>query len=143
VKEDTINTEIYLPGKGMVPINAVTASNAVSDYDSDLTLGRVESTGIWTVFVKNGPNGMPFPVFELGTELPPYDVIQRKLYESDVRRHGHKIVEQVQRRNDARSRELDLAGHDAAAETAEHIEHGMRKLGMLPSLRIFVPSGKG
>lgn len=126
-----------------MPINAVTAGNAVSDYDPSLMLGRVENTGIWTVFVKDGPNGMPFPVFELGRELPPYDVIQRKLYESDVRRHGHRIVEQVQRRNDDAARALDVAGHDAAAETAEHIEHGMRKLGMLPNLRIFVPSGKG
>lgn len=118
----------------------MTAGNAVSDYDSSLVLGRIEDTGMWTVFVKDGPNGQPFPVYELGRELPSYDEIQRRLYHSDVRRHGHKIVEQVQRRNDARQNELEAAGHDAAEDAAEHIEHGMRKLGMLPKLRIFVPS---
>jgi len=111
----------------------------VSDYDPDLILGRIEQTGVWTVFVKNGPNGMPFPVFELGRELPSYDRIQKMLYESDVRRHGHKIVEQVQRRNDAAAKRLDDAGHEAAEETAEYIEHGLRKLGALPKLRAFVP----
>lgn len=130
---------MWLPGKGVVPVNSVTAGNAVTDYDPSLVLGRVEQTGIWTVFVKDGPNGMPFPVFELGTELPSYDQIQRRLYESDVRRHGHKIVEQIQRRNDAAADRLDKTAHEAAEETAEHIEHGMRKLGMLPKLRIFVP----
>jgi hypothetical protein len=126
----------------MVPVGAINASSAVSDYDPGLSLGRVESTGIWTVFVKDGPDGRPFPVFELGRELPPYDQIQRRLYESDVRRHGHKIVEQVQRRNDAVKAGYDKKAHEAAEETAEHIEHGMRKLGTLPKLRVFVPGDK-
>lgn len=121
------------------------AGNAVSDYDSDYMLGRNNTTGEWAVLIKNGPHdGQPFPVFTLGKELPSYDEIQRKLYEGDVRKHGHRIVEQIQRRTDARKKALDDAGHEASAETAEHIEHGMRKLGMLPKLSIYVPSsGKG
>jgi hypothetical protein len=118
------------------------AGNAVADYDPDLMLGRNNTTGEWAVLMKNGPHdGQPFPVYSLGKELPSYSEIQRKLYESDVRRHGHKIVEQIQRRTEARKKQLDTVGHEASAESAEVIEHGMRKLGMLPNTqRIFVPS---
>jgi len=135
-------TDIWTPDLGTVPISAVSASNAVSDYDPDLMLGRFENTGEWAVFIKNGPHGGPFPVFHLGRELPPYDLIQKKLYESDVRRHGHKLVETIQRRNDARTKALDDAAHEAAEETAEAIEWGFRKFGKHPNPRIFVPGDK-
>lgn len=134
-------TDIWMPGLGMTPINFVTAGNAVSDYSSDLMLGRNNKTGEWHVMVKDGPHdGQPFPVFNLGKELPPYDVIQRKLYESDVRRHGAKIVEQIRRRAEAEKRSHDAYMHDVAEDSAERIENAMRKGGMLPNLKIFVPS---
>lgn len=139
-----MSTEIWLPDHGTVPIHMYEAANAVSDYDPDLVLGRNEATGTWQVFIKNGPHGgQPFPVFDLGRELPSYTQIQKKLYNADVRRHGHKIVEQMQRRVDAKKAALDKEGLDVAGETAEFIEWGMRDLGMLPKLRIFVPSEKG
>lgn len=127
-------------GGGWSSIDAVRAGNAVSDYDPDLILGRDQETGLWRVYMRNGPEGQPFPVYTIGRELPSYDELQRRLYQADVRRHGHKIVEQVQRRVDARQASLEADAHDVSAETAERIEHGMRKLGMLPNLRIFVPS---
>lgn len=136
------DAEIWLPDVGNVPFHFVEANNAVSEYDPDLMLARNNKTGEWAVLLKNGPNGQPFPVYHLGKELPPYDVIQRKLYESDVRRHGHKLVETIQRRNDARQKALDDAAHDAAGEVAETIEWGYRRMGWHPSTRIFVPSGK-
>lgn len=129
---------------GNVPFHFMEAGNAVSDYDPDLMLGRNNKTGEWAVLIKKGPHdGQPFPVLILGTTLPSYTEIQHKLYSNDVRRHGHKIVEQVQRRVDERKRALDQEAHEASGETAEVIEHGMRKLGMLPNTqRIFVPSSE-
>jgi hypothetical protein len=137
--------DIWLPGLGNVPFHVMEAGNAVNDYDPDLMLGRNNKTGEWSVLVKNGPHGgEPFPVFNLGRELPSYTEIQKRLYDNDVRKHGHRIVEQIQRRVDARKKQLDAAGTEVSAETAEVIDHGMRKLGMLPNTqRIFVPSGKG
>jgi hypothetical protein len=137
--------DIWLPGLGNVPFNVMEAGNAVSDYDPDLMLGRNNATGEWSVLLKNGPHdGAPFPVYSLGRELPSYTEIQRRLYQNDVRRHGHKIADQITRRNEAAKRALDAAGTEVSGETAEVIEHGMRKLGMLPNQqRIFIPSGKG
>jgi hypothetical protein len=53
------------------------------------------------------------------------------------------MVETIQRRVDAKKRALDKAGTEVSEESAEEIEFHMRKGGMLPNLRIFVPSGKG
>lgn len=137
-------TDIWLPGLGNVPFNVVEAGNAVSDYSSDLMLGRNNKTGDWHVLVKNGPHdGQPFPIFSIGQELPSYDRLQQMLYEHDVRRHGAKIVDAIERRKRAAKKALDDEAHDRAAEVAEYIEWGHRKLGKHPNPRIFVPSGKG
>lgn len=133
-------TEIWLPGLGEVPFTTVEASNAVNDYDPALMLGRNNKTGDWHVLVKDGPHGEPFPVFSIGKELPPYDRIQQMLYENDVRRHGHKIIEGIERRKRIERERLDKEHRDRAEEVAEHIEWGYRKLGKHPRTRIFVPS---
>ena len=121
-------------------MTAMTASNAVSDYDPDLILGRNEETGDWHVFVKHGPHdGKPFPVFYIGPELPPYDQLQKMLYEHDVRRHGHKIVAGIERRKKLERERLDKEATERHEEVAEYIEWGMRQMGAHPQKRIFVP----
>ena len=133
-------TDIWLPGVGEVPFTTVEAGNAVNDYDPDLILGRNNATGDWHVLVKNGPHGgKPFPVFFIGPELPPYERLQKMLYEHDVRRHGAKIVHAIERRKSAERKRLDDEAHDQNGEVAEYIEWGMRKLGKHPNPRIFVP----
>jgi hypothetical protein len=136
--------DVWLPGHGVVPVGAINASKAVEDYDPDLMLGRNEQTGDWHVFLKNGPHGgQPFPVMYLGPELPPYDEIQRLLYTNDVRRHGAKIVEAIERRKRAERERLDKIHADENGEVAEYIEWGLRQMGAHPNPRIFVPSEKG
>ena len=136
--------DIWLPNSGVVPVGSINASKAVEDYDPDLMLGRNEQTGDWHVFIKDGPHDhQPFPVMYLGPELPSYDEIQRLLYTHDVRRHGAKIVEAIERRNAAERERLEKQHHDESAEVAEHIEWGMRQMGAHPNPRIFVPSEKG
>ncbi len=134
-------TNIWLPGLGNVPFNVIDAGNAVSDYSSDLMLGRNNKTGDWHVLVKNGPHdGQPFPVMTIGQELPPYDRLQQMLYERDVRRHGAKIVEAIERKKRITREQLDKEHRDRAEEVAEYMEWGFRKLGKHPNPRIFVPS---
>ena len=136
--------DIVLPSGVTVPVGSVNASKAVEDYDPDLMLGRNEQTGDWHVFVKNGPyDGQPFPVMYIGQELPSYDEIQRLLYTHDVRRHGAKIVEQIERKKRIEQERLAKQHHDENAEVAEYIEWGLRQMGALPKLRIFVPSENG
>jgi hypothetical protein len=134
-------TDIWLPGLGNVPFNVVNASNAVNDYDPELMLGRNNQTGTWHVLVKNGPHdGQPFPVFSIGAELPPYDQLQKMLYQHDVRRHGAKIVDAIERKKRIAKKHLDDEALDRAGEVAEYIEWGHRVMGSHPSPRVFVPS---
>lgn len=134
-------TELWLPGQGVVPVGSVDASRAVTDYDPDLMLGRNEQTGDWHVFVRKGPHdGQPFPVMYIGPELPSYDRLQQLLYEHDVRRHGAKIIEGIERRKRAERERLDKEAHDRHGEVAEYIEWAHRQMGTHPSPRIFVPS---
>ncbi len=133
-------TDIWLPDVGTVPFEAITARNAVEDYDPELMLGRNKQTGDWHVLVKNGPHdGQPFPVFFIGKELPSYDRMQQMLYENDVRRHGAKIIEAIERKKRAARERLDKDHRDRAEEVAEYMEWGFRKLGKHPNPRIFVP----
>lgn len=131
-------SELWLPQSHLLG-SALEVKKAVQEYDPDLTLGR-HVDGSWAVMVERGPEGQPFPVYNLGHELPGVDRVKRLLYEADVRRHGHKIVEQIQRRNDQRAKELNDIAHDAAADTAERIESALRNAGERPNTRIFVPS---
>jgi hypothetical protein len=133
-------SSIWIPGAGTVPLHARQAAKVVRDYDPDLALGRNEQGG-WAVFLERGSKEPPFPVFELGHELPPADAIQRKLYMSDVRRRGRQIVDDIERRRAAQIKELDDRSHDAAGEVAEVVEWATRKDGYRTDGRIFV--GKG
>lgn len=128
---------------GTVAISEVNASRAVQEYDPDLILGRNEGTEEWQVFVKEGPYGRPFPVFTIGRDLPPYDRIQQMLYAADVRRHGARIVADVQRRYEEHKRREDSEWLARAEDVAEDVVVGMTKLGMLPKRKFYVPSQKG
>lgn len=132
-------SDIWLPGMGVVPSNIRAAQLAIEQYDSDLELGFNERNQEWVVLSKNGPDGAPFPVFGLGPELPPYDVIQRKLYEADVRRHGAKLVDEVVKRNDARKKARKYETDDAAGEAAEALEHAFRRMGKTRYSKVFLP----
>lgn len=102
-------------------------------------LGRDETTGDWKVLVKNGPHeGQPFPVFNLGRELPPAERIKQMLYNADVRRRGYKIVQDIERRNEARKKALRDEAHDAGGEVADVVDWAFRKEGKHPNPRIFV-----
>ena len=129
-----------MPGHGLLPAHVRTASQAIEEYDADLTLGRDQATGDWVVLKRSGPHG-PFAVLGLGAELPGHDEIKKRMYLADVRRHGEKIATDSQRRVDANQRELRREVEDAEGAAAEAYEWAHRKMGSHPNPRIFVPGG--
>ena len=132
-------TELWTP-HGVLGTDEGAAVKAIEDYDSDLTLAQDTRNGNFVVALKDrGPDGQPFPVFNLGTRLPSPDEITRKLYESDVRRHGGKIAQAIDRRNEQRKKELALRADEGTEAAAEAYEWAFRKLGAHPFPRIFVP----
>jgi len=123
---------LWLPGVGVSGTDERAAAKAIHEYDPDLILGRRQDTGEWIVFLKDGPMGEPFPVLGLGTRLPAPDELTRKLYNSDVRRHGVKIFKQIQARNDALERERRHQAEEADAMMADALVSGFRNQGFNP-----------
>jgi len=138
---DLTPSQLWLPGAGFVPQHILEATKAVEDYDANLSLGRHELTGDWVVLLKR-PNGETVPIFGLGPELPSREQITEKLYKSDVRRHGGKIAEAIERRSREAQRDQERKASDAAGEAAEGFAWAARKDGTHPSPRIFVPGGR-
>lgn len=137
-----MNEQLWVPGWGMVPPHVAAAQKAVEEYDADLLIGRNEQTGEWVVLLDSRREIGPHPVLHLGPELPGVDALKRRLYQADVRRRGHKIVNDIVRER-ARAEALAKSEmHDAAGEVAEALEVLARRDGRHPIPRIFVPGGK-
>lgn len=138
---DTSTSQVWLPGQGLVPAYIRAAEEAVTEYDADLSLGRHEQTGEWVVLLKRGPMTESHPVFGLGVELPAPEEIKKRLYQADVRRHGGKIAEALDRADAIRRKALRDEVEDETGIAAEALEWAHRKSGTHPSPRIFVPKG--
>jgi hypothetical protein len=134
---------LWIPGRGSVPPDIRAAEAAIKEYaggSDDLGLGRSEIDGTWVVVWNRGPEGRPFPVLNLGRELPGREEIQRRLYESDTWRRGAQIVQQVARKQldgEERARKENRDRARAAAEDIDTAYHAARR--HPTSTRIFVP----
>jgi len=106
-----LNSEsIWLPGRGSVSIRETQAQRAVQEYSHELRLGFHKENEEWIV-LKELASGEYFPVFGLGRELPTPEQIKERLYKADTRRRGGEIVREIDKRNEARKKELrDKAG---------------------------------
>jgi hypothetical protein len=131
---------IWLPGQGVVDVRIRAAQRAVKEYDERLELARHEITHDWVIFVTLD-NGNLYPVIGLGRELPHPDYIKERLWKADTRRHGEKILHEVNRRNEEIRQNRRRPAQDATGNMAEALEWGYRKMGAHPRPRIFVPRG--
>jgi hypothetical protein len=136
---DIPKAALWLPGKGVLSGDVRAAMKAVEDYDRDLTLGRDERTGDWVVCLQRGPMPGKTPVFGLGKDLPPRERIHELLYKNDVRRHGAKIMDAIDRANAERAKANRDEINDQTGVAAEALEWGLRQEGRHPNPRIFIP----
>ena len=141
-------TRLYLPDGSEYDPAIRGVQRAVEEYDERLVLARHEITGDWVVFIKlerNSPlstdQGNLYPVVGLGPELPDVEEVRKRLYQADARRHGSKLLDQINDHNDRLRQERRAAADEAIGETAEALEWGFRKEGWHPQTRIFVPRG--
>lgn len=130
---------LWLPGEGLVPVHIRQAIQAVEEYDPDLTIGQHEQTGEWVVLLKRGPEGRPFPVFGVGAHLPSPEALKKKLYDSDVRRHGGRIAQKLEAQAEARRRAERSNAAAATEEVAEAFLWAARKDGKAHIPRVFIP----
>lgn len=96
---------IWLPtARGMVDSRVWRLSQAAREYDERLSVGRNEKNGNWTVYIARERGKDPYPVMNLGPHvemLPTPDELKVKLFNGDTVRHGTKILEDIDRNNDA------------------------------------------
>lgn len=131
---------LYIPGAGggMVDLAFKRAERAVKNYDDNLILAKHEHTGDWVAFVEIPATDNMFPVIGFGKELPHPDEIRAILERHDTRRHGDKLIRQIQENNDRIQRELRAAGDEATERAVEAAEFGIRKYTGRKT-KIFIP----
>lgn len=131
---------LYLPDVGLTSSDERAASKVVREYDADCRLGQRKDTGEWIVYMTD-PSGAPFPVLGFGTRLPHPDEILKKMYQTDVRRHGEKIFKEIMKRQDSNQDANKREHHDATDVMADAMVEGFRKQGYNPYPRVFIPKG--
>ena len=122
---------IWLPGRGELRFNELQAARAVEEYDPDLTLGQIQDTGQWAVFLPR-IDGSPFPVLGLGRELPSPDRIKEILFKSDVRRNGRAILAEMEAHQERSDKEFSDKADEATELVAEAIASNMQAEGTHP-----------
>lgn len=123
---------------------AKAVSKAVREYDERLGFGINQETGQWCIFMRQGETeetrGGDLPILGFNT-IPSPDEAKRRLYETDARKRGDEILNNLRRHNEEINRRFEDAASDASGEAAEAMEWFNRKVGTHPVPRVFVPKG--
>ena len=127
------------PSAGIVPPDVRQAQKAIKAYDERLVLGVDRHDDSWCVMWEDGPMGLPYPVLNLGHELPSYEGIQKRLYDADTVRNGGAQVARVTARQDKMRADAKSEAHEHAEETAEYLEHMFHKADMTEYKRVYQP----
>jgi hypothetical protein len=122
---------IWLPGRGELRFDELQVARAVEEYDPDLTLGQIQDTGQWAVFLPR-IDGSPFPVFGLGHELPSPDRVKEILFSKDVRRNGRAILAEMEAHQERSDKEFEAKTDEATELLAEAIASNMQSEGTHP-----------
>lgn len=101
-------TSLFVPHKGgFYDVEEYKIQKAVQEYDERLTLALNENTGDWCIYYRRSREDPFFPVLGLGNTLPDKDAVLRRIYNADTVRHGQKMLEQINKKNDKLQRQND------------------------------------
>lgn len=127
---------IVVPGRGVVNLDAERVNRAVQEEDERLRFGWNEANQDWMVYILMPRNfeayyhieGQPvYPVIGFQDKIPTSSEAIERLRKADGRRHGMRILNELNKHN---TKLVDTDTKDAAIEeTAERIEHTLRKAG--------------
>ena len=131
-------TDLWIPGQGVVDTRVTAAQRVVREYDERLELARHEVTRDWVIFIKTGPDTM-YPVIGLGQELPDNaEDLRQKLWKADTKVHGDKRLREINAHNQRIRDEARKKNIEIDEEVAQHFIWGMRREGAL-SRQVFIP----
>lgn len=126
---------IWLPNNASY--DAYRVDRAVSEYDERLMFGRNEDTGDWCVFIRMPRPRDPFPVIGFGDSIPDVNTVMERVRQADTMRTGNQIYNEVVSSQKQYRDNLDYVANQAGEESAEVIEHFMRKRGKSPVVKSF------
>lgn len=139
--------KIWLPGRGVVDLEARRVSAAVEAYDPRLFFGRIDQPdhpgyGDWVVFVRMPRGQDPIPVLGFQYEIPTPEEAVRRCHAANTKAHGDAILRAVEADYREQERIQKAAEAELQGEYVELMESGVRRMGAHPSPRIFVPGEK-
>jgi len=129
---------LWLPNN--MNYDAYRVDRIVREYDDRLMFARNEETGDWCVFIRMPRPSSPYPVLGFGREIPDTAVVMQRLQEADTLRTGNQIYNEVIRSQKDYRKNLEYNADQASAESAEVVEHFLRKHGKSPIVKI-LPKG--
>lgn len=139
---ETVRSGLWVPAHAAEQRDAWKVHQAVKQYDENLAFGRNEQTGQWCIFLRQGTSAATttgdLPILGF-PDIPSVDAAMDRLRESDARRRGKDILDELEKHNRSIKEERKRAADDAIGEAAKAFEWGYRKMGKHPNPRIFVP----
>lgn len=126
-------SSIYLPGQGLVDIDVARAHAASQEYDRRCSFKRHPESGQWCNFMQM-PRGFDPPEVPVKgwDHIPTPDEVKKFLSESDAEKHGDKLRQNLNARNEKRKGESRYAQEQKDGEAAEYMDHIIRKGGDHP-----------
>lgn len=117
---------------------AYRVDRAVNEYDERLMFARNDDTGDWCVYIRMPAGEQPYPVVGFGAEIPNVDDVMFRVRGSDTMRHGWAIFNEIQKTQDDHKKNLQYNADQASEESAEVVEHFLRKHGKSPVIKEFI-----
>lgn len=116
---------------------------AVRQYDERLMFARNMDTGDWCIFIRMPSPHPPYPVLGFGESVPEPSEAVARLQASDTMIHGNTIYSDVMRSQEKFKADLEYEANQASEDSAERIEHMMRKRGDSPVVKVFLNNSEG
>jgi hypothetical protein len=128
---------LYVPGLGDVTPKHLRVHKAVKEYEERCSFKRNPDTGQMCVYITmpRGWDPPEIPVVGWNEEAIPHeDDVVKWLYQHDASRHGDKLRQDMNKRNEDRKKAAwyDLE-NDHVEATAEAMEFEIRKAGEHPN----------
>lgn len=129
--------KIYIPGRGSVDSGVYKVDAAVRQYNERLSFKLNEDTGDYCIFMRMPHPEPDLPILGFGRTIPHPDEACKKLWESDTMIHGDKILNDILKSQEDFKNAKRYAADQASADSAERVEHLMRKNGDSPVIKSF------
>jgi hypothetical protein len=127
--------KIYIPGRGSVDSDVYKVDRAVNQYNDRLSFEFNEAGQDYCIFMRMPYPENPVVILGFGDRVPHPDEACKRLWESDTMRHGDKILNDILKSQEEFKNAKRYAADQASSDSAERVEHLMRKNGDSPVIK--------